>query len=63
MTEGNEKYRLTLWGCLAGVLQDYGIDISHITPKMGEHMVTDFMETLEISGYLERHENEIDAGD
>lgn len=47
-----EEYVLTMWGCLYAVLQDYDIDISHITPKMGEHMIEDLMELLEKSGYI-----------
>lgn len=34
-----EKYVLTPYGCKVGVLMDYGIDVSHFTLKMGEHMV------------------------
>lgn len=49
-----EIYVLTPWGCLMGVLMDYGIDISHITPKMGEHMVNDFLESMVKAGYIGR---------
>lgn len=48
-----EKYVLTPWGCLMGVLMDYGIDISHITPKMGEHMVDDFLKNMVKAGHIE----------
>lgn len=47
-------YVLTPWGCLMGVLMDYGIDISHITPKMGEHMVTDFLQHMVDAGHIGR---------
>ena len=47
-------YRLTPWGCLSEVLKDYGIDISDITGKIGEHMVNDFMELMEQQGHVER---------
>lgn len=42
-----EKYILTPYGCKVGVLIDQGIDISHMTLKMEEHMVTDFQEEEE----------------
>ena len=56
MSEENkeETYRLSLLGCLFTVLTDYGINISGITPKMGEHMVNDLMEIFEKQGYLRR---------
>lgn len=47
-----EKYVLTPWGCMMAVLMDYGINISHITPKMGEHMVTDFLEYMVAAGHI-----------
>lgn len=50
--ENDEAYCLSMWGCLYVVLQDYDIDVSHITPKMGEHMVEDLMELLEKQGYI-----------
>ena len=54
-----EKYVLSPWGCLMGVLMDYGIDTSHITPRMGEHMVNDFMQHMENAGYIRKvHEGE-----
>ena len=45
---------LTEWGCLSCVLSDYNIDFSHITPKMGSHMVQDFLELLERCGYIKK---------
>lgn len=54
----DETYALTPWGCLYAVLLDYGIDVSHITPKMGEHMVNDFMESMMRAGYVTEKENE-----
>lgn len=50
--ENDEVYCLSMWGCLYVVLQDYDIDVSHITPKMGEHMIEDLMELLENCGYV-----------
>lgn len=54
-----EIFRLSPWGCLSAVLEDYGVDLSHITPKMGEHMVDDFMELMVRTGHVEKvSENE-----
>lgn len=50
----DESLRLTMWGCLECVLRDYNIDASHITPKMSEHLVNDYMELLERQGYIEK---------
>ena len=47
-----EKYVLSPWGCLMAVLMDYGIDINRITPRMGKHMVTDFMEYMVAAGHI-----------
>lgn len=47
-----ERYRLTPWGCLSLTLMDYNVDIDHITPKMGEHMVEDFMKLMETAGHV-----------
>lgn len=56
-----EVYVLTPWGCLMGVLMDYGIDISHITPKMGEHIADDFLKSMVKAGHIgevcEEHED------
>lgn len=55
------KYVLSPWGCLSVVLEDYGIDISRISGKVGSHIVEDFMELMEKSGYiLECDDNEKD---
>ena len=50
--DDDERYVLTPWGCLACVLEDYNIDTNHITGKMGEHIVEDFMELMENAGYV-----------
>ena len=53
------KYVLSPWGCLSVVLKDYGIDISRISGKVGSHIVEDFLELMEKSGYiLECDDNE-----
>lgn len=46
------KYVLSPWGCLSVVLEDYGIDISRISGKVGSHIVEDFMELMEKAGYI-----------
>lgn len=55
-----ETYTLTPWGCLSAVLEDYGVDVSGIRSKVGEHIVEDFMEAIVISGYVERKDDEGD---
>ncbi len=52
----DEKFVLTEWGCLASILVDYNIDLSHITPTMGKHMVEDFFNVLEKAGYIKKDE-------
>ena len=56
--ENEEEYRLTLWGCLVEVLEDYNISTGSLTPRMGEHLVEDFMELLEKQGYIRKREEE-----
>lgn len=57
MSDKDERIMLTPWGCLLSVLHDYNIlDTGHITAKMGEHLVDDFMEQLAKVGYLEKKE-------
>lgn len=57
--EEEDVYVFTPWGCLTSVLNDYNIDISHITPAMGRHMVDDFMELMEMAGYVSKSEDNI----
>lgn len=52
-----EIFVLTPWGCLSDVLQDYGVDISRITPRMGVHMVEDFMDAMCNAGYVGKIED------
>lgn len=55
------RYVLSPWGCLSVVLEDYGIDISRISGKVGSHIVEDFLELMEKAGYiLECNDNEKD---
>ena len=58
MPENKENYVLTEWGCLYGVLTEYGIDVSHITARVGAHIVEDFMDSLCKAGYVGKMENE-----
>ena len=50
----DEVYHLTPWGCMVAIMEDYAVDISHITPKMGEHMVEDFMNLMCEQGHVGR---------
>lgn len=52
--EDDTIFTLTPWGCLAGTLMDYGIDVSNIPGKIGKHLVEDFMETMARCGYVVR---------
>ena len=58
MNEDEEVYVLTPWGRLAAVLEDYGIDCSNITARMGKHLVEDFMESMVNGGYVATKEHE-----
>lgn len=51
------KFVLTEWGCLSSALTDYGVDVSCVTGKIGEHIVEDFMELMVKCGYIGRAEN------
>lgn len=51
-----EKFQITPWGCMVSVLNDYGIDTSHLTGKMGEHLVEDFMDAMVMAGYIKKKE-------
>ena len=62
MSEHNENeheektFTLTPYGVLLSVMADYGISVSHITPRMAEHLFEDYMEALMRCGYVERKE-------
>ena len=55
--DDDDKFVLTEWGCLSSVLTDYGVDVSRVTGKIGEHIVEDFMELMCECGYIGRAEN------
>ena len=56
--DDDDVFTLTPWGCLADTLMDYGFDVSHITGKVGEHMVEDFMALMVKCGHVGRVEDE-----
>ena len=53
-----ETYVITPWGCLYAVLLDYGIDVSHVRGRVGEHIIEDFMEAMEKAGYIAKGKSE-----
>ena len=57
--DDDTQFVLTPWGCLSSVLEDYGIDISRVSGKIGGHIVDDFMELMERAGYVVHNEGEI----
>lgn len=54
--DDEETYKLTEWGCLKAVLLEYGIDVSHISDRVGRHIVEDFMECLIERGYVVKND-------
>lgn len=56
--DADAEWRLTPWGCLKAVLNDFDVDADHLTPKMGEHMVNDFMELMCKQGYVKGKNDE-----
>ena len=58
MKDTEEKYMITEWGCLSSTLHDYGIDVSHISGRVGEHIVEDFMDAMCDAGYVAKKEVE-----
>ncbi len=56
--DNEETYVLREWGCLMSVLMEYGIDVSHITGRIGEHIVEDFMAAMCDAGYVSKKEVE-----
>ena len=58
MKKTEESYVLSEWGCLASVLEEYGIDVSHITGRVGAHIVEDFMDAMCNAGYVSKKEAE-----
>lgn len=58
MSEDEERWGLTPWGCMYAVLKDYGYDPERLTPKMGEHMVEDFMAMMVNAGIVAKKKQE-----
>ena len=58
MNNDDEKWGLTPWGCMHAVLKEYGYDPERLTPKMGEHMVEDFMAMMVTAGIVAKKEKE-----
>lgn len=56
--DNEEQYILTEWGCLYAVLTDYGINVDHISGKVGAHIVEDFMDLMVRAGYIKKAEGE-----
>lgn len=55
--DGDERYVLTKWGCLVVTLNSYGFDIpDYITGAVGDHIVDDFMEAMQLAGYVAKRE-------
>ena len=56
--DNEEQYILTEWGCLYATLTDYGINVDHISGKVGAHIVEDFMDLMVRAGYIKKAEGE-----
>lgn len=56
--DDDAKFMLSEWGCLSSVLTDYGVDVSRVTCKIGEHIVEDFMELMVKCGYIKKAEDD-----
>lgn len=55
--DDGERYRLTKWGCLVVTLNNYGFEIpDYITGAVGDHIVDDFMEAMQLAGYVAKRE-------
>lgn len=52
LDDSNATYVLTPWGCLYGVLTEYGINVDHISGRVGTHIVEDFMDAMVEAGHV-----------
>ncbi len=59
MNENEEVYKLTPWGCMSIVLEDYGIPCDHITGTIGNHLVEDFMDMMVKQGHVCKKEEDV----
>ena len=48
------RYQITPWGCLFAVLTEYGVDVGHISGRIGGHIVDDFMDVMQAAGYVSK---------
>ena len=51
-----ERYRLSLSECMLTILREYGVNIEHITQRIAEYMVQDFLNLLQLQGYATQGE-------
>jgi len=58
LDDEDEVYALTPWGCLESTLLEYGIDVSHVSGRVGGHIVEDFMDSMIRSGYVGKSADE-----
>ena len=58
MNNDDKKWGITPWGCMYAVLQEYGFNPELLTPKIGEHMVEDFMAMMVKAGIVAEKEKE-----
>lgn len=56
MKQSDEEFTMTPWGCLSVTLQDYGIDTTNISPRVGEHLIEDFMDSMIKCGHIVKME-------
>lgn len=54
MGDNEEKFKLTEWSILYVVLTEYGIDVSHISGRVGRHIVEDFIAGMIEQGYIQK---------
>jgi hypothetical protein len=52
MENNEEVFKLTEWFILYTVLTEYGIDVSHISGRVGQHIVEDFIAGMIEQGYI-----------
>lgn len=56
MSEDEERYVLSEWGCLSVTLNEYGIRTDNISGRVGKHIVEDFMDAMCRAGYVAKSE-------
>lgn len=63
MGDNEEKFKLTEWSILYVVLTEYGIDASHISGRVGRHIVEDFMAEMVNQGYILKNSDQEEEED